>query len=59
MTEEPGKRWRYTIHYSAYYNNIYNCKDYYQNGVEMKKSKEMLLVREFYYYILSLTLCGS
>ena len=27
MTGEPGKRWRYTIHYSTYYTNMYNFTD--------------------------------
>ena len=31
MTEEPGKRWRHIIQYSAYYNSIYNCNDLYKN----------------------------
>ena len=33
MTEEPGKRWRHTIHYSAYYNNtrMYNFNALYKN----------------------------
>ena len=31
MTEEPGKRWRHIIQYSAYYNFIYNCNDHNRN----------------------------
>ena len=35
MTEEPGKRWRHTIHHSAYHNNIYNFNDLYKSQLSM------------------------